>query len=100
MAEKSQIAFGSVTGKIEQIKGRHGLSIKLYNDFRNWTVECKVREEMLEEVINAFRCRVSVYGKTTYDMNQNPIRLIVDKIRVIKEKDLPKMYDVLGIFGS
>ena len=90
--------LGSVEGKLQVISERKGLRFVVYDDLHDKAIRCYFDDDIINDVINAFSKRVSVYGLITYKAHGEPYSVKVEKFRVFKDKDdLPTINDVLGI---
>ena len=66
--------------------------------FTGKSILCYFKEENVDDVLSAFRKRVSVYGLIMYKSHGEPYSLKVEQFRVFKDKeDLPTANDVLEI---
>ncbi len=93
-------SFGSLTGKLEVISAKDGYKFKIHNENRKIRVKCEFDVSLLEQVLDAFGKRVSVYGKITYNRSHQPESIELKELRIIEDADkLPKMYDVLGVLN-
>ncbi len=90
--------YGSVEGKLRVISERKSLRFFVVDDFTGKSILCYFKEENVDDVLSAFRKRVSVYGLIMYKSHGEPYSLKVEQFRVFKDKeDLPTANDVLEI---
>jgi hypothetical protein len=96
--EASYTDFGTIEGKLEAISGRRGYKFTLYEDLTDHGVKCFFSTELLNEVFNAFECRVSVWGEIRYRKDGTPNSIQVEGLRVFrKSEDLPTIEEMIGI---
>ncbi len=80
------------------ISERKSLRFFVDDDLTSKSIACYFKEENINDVLSAFRKRVSVYGLIMYKSHGEPYSLKVERFRVLKDKDdLPTINDVLGI---
>ncbi|MHA1343771.1 MAG: hypothetical protein ACTSQG_07285 [Promethearchaeota archaeon] len=91
--------YGAIEGRLKMISERKGLRFVVYDDYYDNPIRCYFESEIINEVVNAFGKRVSVYGLILYKAKGVPYSIKVKKFRIFKDKkDLPTINDVLGIF--
>lgn len=87
----------SIEGSLEVISAHNGTRISIWDVLTHTKVECLVTESQLEQAKSAFRRRVAVTGKAKMTRKGKPISIVVDSIRVLKEKEeLPQARDFAG----
>lgn len=91
-------AYGSITGRLMR-SDAFPYVLCIYNPNQGFFVTCEIKDALLDKANDALGKRVSIYGKITYNKDNVPIKISVQKIRQHLD-DLPTPQDVLGILGS
>lgn len=95
-------AVGSVEGRLQMVSDRRGYRFVIYDDLHDQRVECRFKgdDEILEQALNAFGKRVSVFGIVKYKQDGSPTRVKVERLRVFRpEEELPSIDSMQGIFN-
>jgi hypothetical protein len=104
LAGDTQIAFGSVEGKIEGLhrKEDHPITSTLRDPIYGRVIACNFNKpELEEEAFQAFKeaKRVLIYGLIHYSKDGYPIRIDSDFIRVFPpESELPTLEEIHAFF--
>lgn len=95
---QTYLAPSSVEGRLEAVSIHDRLSFGVWEPVEHRRVECRFREDMLEEVRSALGRRVLVTGDVRFTASGEPLRVQVESIRVFPEEDaLPRTEDLAGL---
>lgn len=90
---------GSVEGRVTVLSDKAGLKVSIDDVLTNHSVECRPRNVDEQKLILAFRKRVVAIGTVHYRKDGAPVKIDVDRLRVLGEQnDLPGFDDIIGIF--
>lgn len=90
---------GSVEGRVTMLTDKGQLTVHVDDVLTGHSVRCTPRTVDEQELIKAFRSRVVATGTVHYRKDGAPVRIEVDKLRVLgKRGELPGFDDVIGIF--
>lgn len=90
---------GSVEGRVTVLSDRKGLTITIDDTLTGQSVRCTPRDIDEQELIRAFRTRITAIGTVHFRRDGAPVRIEVDSIRKLGKRDeLPGFEDVRGIF--
>jgi len=91
-------AYGTIEGRLLLISDKKKFKFEIYDDLLDVSVRCYFKKEKIENILKAFRKRVSVRGLINYRHDGVPISIKVDDFQQFKDNsELPSAYDVLGI---
>jgi len=92
-------AWGSVEGRLSIISERGGLNITVYDDVSEKYIRCNVPEQILEDILAAYRKRVSVSGEIRYFPNGDIKDIAVENFELFPDPNtLPDFEDLFGMF--
>lgn len=90
--------WGSLTGKLSVISEKQRLKFFIIDPITKDSIRCNFEEDMVEDVLSAFRHRVEASGLIKYRKDGSPISIEVEEFYVFPDSaDLPKPRDVRGI---
>lgn len=88
---------GSVEGRLETISIHGAKRFVVYDSVTKKGVTCKIEDPMLEEVKDALGCKVLVSGSVSINEKNEPVAVIVDRLRSFTPSDqLPRAVDLTG----
>jgi hypothetical protein len=92
-------AIGSVEGKLEMVSVHGRPRFIVYSSLTHKAVTCQFdRERLLGAVKDALGKRVNVAGKVYSNGRGEPLRVLVERIRVLKDaSELPTIAEIRGI---
>ncbi len=91
-------APSEVEGRLDSISIHDRRIFAVWEPIRNWRIECRFRENMLEEVREALGKRVSVKGSVRFDARDKPLAVQAESIYVFPDEDeLPSTKDIVGL---
>ena len=89
---------GTVEGHLSALHDRGSIYFELREYFRERTVKCVVKEDLIEKCKEHWRQRVTVHGTVHYDRDGDPSKVDVrDIVPFPPDADLPSYMDVRGI---
>jgi hypothetical protein len=92
-------AWGSVEGRLSVISERGGLNITIYDDVVEKYIHCNIPEEILGDILAAYRKRVSASGLIRYYPTGEIKNITVDDFEVFPDPStLPDFEDLFGAF--
>ena len=101
LLDHSYTDYGSIEGRLQLISEKANLKSEVYDDLRDCTIRCYFDSEDTQEVLTAFRKRVSVRGNIKYRRDGTPISIKVEDFTIFRDNsELPTAYDVLGILNG
>ena len=91
--------IGSVEGRLELVSiHMRAHRFNVYHAITNKAIRCNLPSTMEEQVISNLGRRVIVSGMVSYNGIGEPVKVEVDRLRVLKEeKELPSIADMLGM---
>lgn len=91
-------SIGSVEGKLESISVHQGSRFVVYHHLTNKAVTCTFDPgKLLELAKKALGKRVIASGEVLYNLNGEPIRVITERLRILKEEnELPSISRIGG----
>ncbi len=90
---------GSVEGRVTVLSDKKRFNVYIDDTLTGHSVRCTPRNIDEQELINAFRSRITAIGTVHFRRDGAPVRIEVDRIRVLGKRDeLPSFEDVRGIF--
>lgn len=92
-------ALGSIEGKLKTITEKGSLKFVVYDSITNKAVNCYFTDELLDDVMKAFRKRIYVFGLINYSMRNEPKSINVEEFKTFPETT-PSFDDVCGILGE
>jgi hypothetical protein len=91
--------YGSVEGRLDLISGHQGqpLYFRVQDRINKVGVRCLIRDELVENALNAFRKQVIVSGIIKSDNTGIPRSIRVEDIEIVPSKEsLPQAEDLMG----
>ena len=93
--------FGSLEGRLEVIRYRRKLEIRIRDQVLQQSISCNIPQDMLKYAFDSFRRRVEVFGVIHYRKSGVPISIEVQSIEQMPDdNDLPTLDDVRGILSG
>ncbi len=90
--------WGTVEGQLWELKESGGLKFMVNDILTNRSTECIFDEQLLDDIKDSFRHRVSVTGLIRYKANGEPVSIDVeDFCRFPEEDTLPTIDEMRGI---
>ena len=92
-------SIGSVEGRLELVSTHvRTRRFNIYHAITNKAVRCNLPVAMEEQAISNLGRRVIVSGIVSYNAVGEPVKVEVDRLRVLKEeKELPTIVEMLGM---
>ena len=97
MVKRSYVSDGSVEGVLEMATLHEHTYFRVYDAIQGWGVPCYFRQDIVDEVRNAFGRRVSITGRLRSDRLGKPESMQVSSIQMLGIEPLPTVGDVRGI---
>ena len=100
--EASYSDYGSIEGTLRVIADDNGrLKIRVDDPLLEQAIPCRVPDEQIEDVIQAFRKRVEVTGLIHYNGFDRPTSIKAEKLEVLPDDSvLPGVEDIRGLFAE
>lgn len=90
--------WGTVEGQLWEVKERGGLKFMVRDILTGRSTECIFDEQLLDDIKDSFRHRVSVTGLIRYKANGEPVSIDVEDFYRFPEEDaLPTIDEMRGI---
>ena len=98
MLLKERVTIGSVEGKLELVSGHKGdRKFNVYHSITGKAVRCDLSLALEKEVIDALGKQVVVSGKVHRNLNGDPVKVAVEKLRVRHEnRQIPTLDELMG----
>ena len=95
---KERISVGSIEGKLELISVHEGSrKFNVYQDVTGKAVQCDLPRDMEKQVIDALGNRVIVSGTIHRNLEGLPVRVRMEKIRVLRSvEEAPSLDELMG----
>lgn len=95
---KERISVGSIEGKLELISVHEGSrKFNIYHDVTGRAAQCDLPRELEQQVIDALGSRVIVSGKIHRNLNGTPVRVKVERLRVLPVRnEVPTIDELMG----
>ena len=99
LLEKQYQDFGTVEGHLEAISAHGRYEVRIYEPVKSRSVTCHIGDdELLDEAVGFFRCRVEVEGEVQYSQDGWPVSIKAKKITKLPEsEELPSYTEMKGI---
>ena len=98
MLIKERVSIGSVEGKLELVSVHKGdRKFNVYHSVTGKAVRCDLSLSLEKEVIVALGQQVVVSGKVHRNLNGDPVRVAVERLRVLSEnRQIPTLDELMG----
>lgn len=98
MLLKERVSIGSVEGKLELVSLHKGdRKFNVYHSITGKAVRCDLSLALEKEVIDALGRQVIVSGKVHRNLNGDPVRVAVERLRVLSEnRQIPTLDELMG----
>ena len=95
---KERISIGSIEGKLELISLHEGSrKFNIYQDVTGKAVRCDLPRDMEKQVIDALGNRVIVSGIIHRNLEGNPVRVRVERLRILRSGEgAPTLDELMG----
>ena len=92
--------FGTLEGTLRVISDQNGsIEIRIVDPLWYRPIPCRMKENQVDQAIEAFRKRVEVSGMIHYNSAGRPTSIRMEALTVLPDDDtLPTVADVVGIF--
>lgn len=91
-------AYGTVEGRLRAIQDKGSVTLQIRDDLLGLTLDCYVKEDLLQEAFLSFRKRVEVVGLIHYRRNGLPASIEADRITQLPDDaELPSAEEVRGL---
>lgn len=91
-------AYGTVEGRLRAIQDKGSVTLQIRDDLLGLTLDCHVKEDLLQEAFQSFRKRVEVSGLIHYRRNGLPASIEAGRIiQLPDDAELPSAEEVRGI---
>lgn len=92
--------YGTLEGTLKAIADQSGgLEIRIYDLLWRRAIPCRVRDDQIEEALNAFRRRVEISGTIHYNRLGRPTSIRMESLAILPDdRDLPTAAEIKGLF--
>ena len=98
MLLKERVTIGSVEGKLELVSVHKGdRKFNVYHSVTGKAVRCDLSLALEKDVIDALGKQVVVSGKVYRNLNGDPVKVAVERLRVLHEnREIPTLDELMG----
>lgn len=94
-------AYGTIEGRLRAIQDKGSVTLQIRDDLLGLTLDCYVKEDLLQEAFASFRKRVEVVGLIHYRRNGLPASIEAERIiQLPEDEELPSAEEVRGLLRA